>query len=160
MFSTLLANDVRQTLDHFRRSVDQMFENFYNAPAGGQQSAGAPERGWTFTPAVESNWDENFLTLRAILPGVKENDVRVTVQHNQLVIEGERKFPEHFNKNAYTQMNYGKFYTSWTLPSGLDLGHVECRLEDGLLEIRIPVQEASKPKAIPIHTPASKALNA
>ena len=98
MLNTLFANDVRQTLDQFRRSVDQMFENFYGgAQSGATQSAGpASERKWAFSPTLESGWTENMLHLRAILPGVSENDVNVSVQNNQLMIEGERKLPEGF----------------------------------------------------------------
>jgi HSP20 family protein len=99
---------------------------------------------------VESGSRENELVLRAILPGVAENDVRVTVQNNQLIIEGERKVPEGFEKSAFTQLPYGKFYAAWTLPSGLDLDQVSCRLDKGILEIRVPMAEASKPKQIPI----------
>ena len=59
MLNTLFANDVRQTLDHFRRSVDQMFENFYGQtqPAASNSSG---ERTWTFSPVLESGWNDNF----------------------------------------------------------------------------------------------------
>ena len=151
MLSTLFTNDVRQTLDQFRRSVDQMFDNFYGqtTPTGSMASG---ERTWTFTPVVESGWNDQYLNLRAILPGVAEKDVRVSVQNNQLVIEGERKAPEGFDKNAFTQLAYGNFYTALTLPTGLDVDHVSCRLWNGILEIHVPVMEASKPKQIQIQT--------
>src|ERR1044072_1963736 len=101
MLSTLFTNDVRQTLDQFRRSVDQMFENFYGqaTPTG---SASTGERSWTFSPVVESGWNDHYLNLRAILPGVPENDVRVSVQINQLIIEGERKATERGEKKKLT----------------------------------------------------------
>ena len=152
MLSTLFTNDVRQTLDQFRRSVDQMFDNFYGQalPAGSNPATG--ERAWTFSPVLESGWNEHSLNLRAILPGVAENDVQVSVQNNQLVIEGERKAPESFDKNAFTQLAYGKFYSALTLPTGLDLEHVSCRLSNGILEIQVPISEASKPKQIQIQT--------
>jgi HSP20 family protein len=161
MLSTLFGNDVRQTLDQFRRSVDQMFENFYGyqtQPAAGDASG---ERTWTFSPVVESGWNEDFLNLRAILPGVSEKDVRVSVQNNQIVIEGERKEPEGFQKNAWTQLAYGKFYTALTVPAGLDVDYVSCRLQNGVLDIQVPVLEASKPKQIQIQTDAEhKAIGA
>ena len=159
MLSTLFSNDVRQTLDQFRRSVDQMFDNFYGQalPSG---SSASGERTWTFSPVLESGWNDNFLNLRAILPGVAEKDVRVSVQNNQLVIEGERKAPEGFDKNAFTQLAYGKFYTALTLPTGLDVDHVNCRLHNGILDIQVPILEASKPRQIDIQTgDARKALH-
>ena len=112
MLNSLLSNDVRQTLDQFRRSVDQMFENFYgyqSQPTAGDASG---ERTWTFSPVVESGWNENFLNLRVILPDVSEKDVRVSVQNSQIVIEGERKAPEGFQKTAWTQLAYGNFYAA------------------------------------------------
>ena len=151
MLSTLFTNDVRQTMDQFRRSVDQMFDNFYGQALPPSSSA-TGERNWTFSPVVESGWNDHYLNLRAILPGVAENDVRVSVQNNQLVIEGERKAPEGFDKNAFTQLSYGKFYSALTLPTGLDVDHVNCRLTNGILEIQVPITEASKPKQIQIQT--------
>jgi HSP20 family protein len=149
MLSTLFTNDVRQTLDQFRRSVDQMFDNFYGQalPAGSNATG---ERTWTFSPVLESGWNDQYLNRRAILPGVAEKDVHVSVQNNQLVIEGERKAPEGFDKNAFTQLAYGKFYAALTLPTGLDVDHVSCRLYNGILEIQVPITEASKPKQIQI----------
>jgi HSP20 family protein len=160
MLSTLFTNDVRQTLDQFRRSVDQMFDNFYGqSPSSGSNSTG--ERTWTFSPVLESGWNDQLLTLRAILPGVAEKDVNVRVQNNQLIIDGERKVPEGFDKNAFTQLAYGKFYTALTLPTGLDVDHVNCRLHNGILEIQVPILEASKPRQIQIQTGEDrKALHA
>jgi len=151
MLSTLFTNDVRQTLDQFRRSVDQMFDNFYGQalPAG---SSATRESAWTFSPVVESGWNDHNLILRAILPGVAEKDLQVSVQNNQLIIEGERKAPEGFDKNGFTQLAYGKFYSALTLPAGLDADHVNCRLINGVLEIQVPITEASKPKQIQIQT--------
>ena len=160
MLNTLFTNDVRQTLDQFRRSVDQMFDNFYgyqNQPA----ATGNTERNWTFSPMLESAWTDSHLSLRAILPGVSQDDVRVSVQNNQLVIEGERKTPEGFTKNAFTQLVYGKFYTAVTLPAGLDLEHVNCRLTNGVLDIQVPIAETAKPKQIQIKVESSqKAIGA
>jgi HSP20 family protein len=160
MLNTVFSTDVRQTLDHFRRAVDQMFDNFYYQ---GQPSPSndTGERTWTFSPLVETGWNDNFLNLRAILPGVFDKDVRVSVQNNQLVIEGERKTPAGFDKNALTQLAYGKFYTAVTLPSGLDVDHVSCRLQNGILEVQVPIAEASKPRQIQIQTGnAQKAIGA
>ena len=154
MLNTLFANDVRQTLDHFRRSVDQMFENFYgNQGAPSAASAQSNDRNWSFSPVLESAWTETLLNIRAILPGVAEKDVNVTVQNNQLVIEGERKLPESFaSSKSWTQLPYGRFYTAVTLPAGLDVDHVNCHLRNGILDIQIPLAESSRPRQIRIQT--------
>src|ERR1700694_5624278 len=87
MTSSVLTGDIRQTLDHFRRSVDQLFENFYGFPAESAR-AGAITTGsqhWTFSPAVETAWGDTALNMRVIVPGVSQQDVKVSVQNNQLV---------------------------------------------------------------------------
>jgi HSP20 family protein len=138
-----------------------MYDNFYGHQTQPTASAASGERPWTFTPVVESGWNDNYLNLRAILPGVSEKDVRVSVQNNQLVLEGERRAPEGFDVNGFTQLAYGKFYAAWTLPAGLDLERVNCRLENGILQIQVPILEASKPREIHINSGTEhKALKA
>lgn len=161
MLSTVFSNDIRQTLDHFRRSVDQLFDSFYDYPAERTNVTRQEGSEWTFSPTLESAWNEGTLHLRAILPGVRQEDVNVSLQGNQLIITGERKAPENFNKNAFTQLNYGKFATAVTLPNGLDVEKVNCTLHDGILDVAIPVSEAMKPRRIQIQAGSEqKQLNA
>ena len=152
--SNILTGDVRQSLDHFRRSVDQLFENFYGYPLEtGRPSAIGAGSQWAFSPVLETSWSDAMLRMRAILPGVTQNDLKVSVRNNQLILEGERKSPEGFDKNTFTQqLNYGKFYTSVSLPAGLDLDKLNCRLHDGILDIQVPVAEQMKPRQVQINT--------
>jgi HSP20 family protein len=152
MFNTMIPRDIRQTLDHFRRSVDQLFSDVYSSGSGTSTSSGSDQgsRDYTFAPAVESSWTEDELQLRAIVPGVTEMDVTVSVQNDRLIVEGERKAPEGWGENAYTQLAYGKFYAAIPIPSGLNLEKVACRLHDGVLDIQVPVAEQMKPRQIPI----------
>jgi HSP20 family protein len=151
--SNIFTGDVRQTLDHFRRSVDQLFENFYGYPLEtGRPSAVGAGSQWAFSPVLETSWSDSMLRLRAILPGVTQNDLKVSVRNNQLILEGERKSPEGFDKNGFTQISYGKFYSAVSLPAGLDLDKLNARLHDGILDIQIPVAEQMKPRQVQIST--------
>jgi HSP20 family protein len=152
MTSTFLAGDARQTLDHFRRSVDQLFENFYGLPAESGRSMLQNGNQWTFSPIIETAWGESSLHLRAVLPGIAQHDLKVSVQNNQLILEGERKAPESYKNNAHTQLAYGKFYAALTLPSGLSADKLTARLQDGVLDIQIPVSEQMKPRQIQIQS--------
>ncbi|HYP09799.1 MAG TPA: Hsp20/alpha crystallin family protein, partial [Bryobacteraceae bacterium] len=127
MLNSMYSNDIRQTLDHFRRSVDQMFDNFYGQPADRSAGSSNERANWSFSPVIETGWTENTLHLRAVLPGVGQNDVNVNLTGNQLVISGERKLPEGFGRNGFTHLAYGKFTTSVTLPAGLDVDKINCR---------------------------------
>lgn len=149
--SNFLAGDVRQTLDQFRRSVDQLFENFYGIP--GEAGRSMPGGGaWTFSPVIETAWSDTALHLRAILPGVAQNDLKVSVQNNQLILEGERRTPENFKHGGQTQLTYGKFYAALSLPNGMNVDKLTCRLQDGVLDIQIPVSEQMKPRQIQIQS--------
>jgi HSP20 family protein len=154
MFDTMLSRDIRQMLDDFRQSVDRFFGEVYaSRPVTKSEQA--------FTPAVESAFTDDELMLRVILPGVAEQDVKVTVQNGRLVIQGERKLPEGWGENASTKLAYGKFYAEIPLPNGLDLDRVNCRLHEGVLDLRLPVVEQMKPRQIPIESgEASKAIPA
>jgi HSP20 family protein len=151
--SNIFTGDVRQTLDHFRRSVDQLFENFYGYPLEtGRPSAIGAGSQWAFSPVLETSWSDSMLRMRAILPGVSQNDLKVSVRNNQFILEGERKSPEGFDKNGFTQISYGKFYSAVSLPAGLDLDKLNARLHDGILDIQIPVAEQMKPRQVQIST--------
>ncbi len=155
MTSSFLAGDTRQTLDHFRRSVDQLFENFYGLPAETGRSVQGGSQ-WTFSPVLETAWGDSTLNLRAILPGVTQQDLKVSVQNNQLIIEGERRTPETFKNNAHAQLAYGKFYAAVTLPNGLNVDKLNARLQDGILDVQIPVSEQMKPRQIQIQSGESR----
>lgn len=132
-----------------RTFFDEFFESFWNAaPARSARSA----REWSFLPPVESGWTEEHLNLRLVIPGVSEKDVTVTVQGNQLYVQGERKAPEGFGKEGYVwnAIPYGKFERVLELPTGLNVEKLEAHLHDGLLDIRIPLASTMKPKQIPI----------
>jgi len=143
----MFGRTIFDELNDFRRTFDRVFENYaMRRPAAGENSE------YAFAPAVESGWTDDFLNLRVILPGVTDKDVKLTVQGGSLTIQGERKAPEGFGKEGmvYSQIPYGKFERVLELPSGLDLEHLQAHLHEGLLDIRVPVAQAVKPKQVPI----------
>jgi HSP20 family protein len=152
MFDTILARDIRQTLDEFRRSVDQLFSSF----DAGRSAGTSNNTSFTLTPVVESFWTGHKVLLRAVIPGVTDKDVSLSVQNGRIVVEGERKAPEGWGENARTLMTYGKFHTAIPLPNGLDLDKVSCRLHNGVLDIEVPVAEQMKPRQIPINSADSQ----
>ena len=68
------------------------------------------------------------------------------------MIEGERKEPEARSTAEFRRLAYGKFSTSVTLPNGVDTERVHCHLENGILQVTLPVSEQLKPRVIPIRT--------
>ena len=140
--------------DNFRRLIDEVFEN---AAGGMLRPVNTVSRSQQWSPVLESAWTEHALRIRAVVPGVVGEDLKVTLNNNQLILEGERKLPEGWDKDAWTQLAYGKFQTAVTLPTGLDTDKLECRLHDGVLDIAVPVSEARRPRQVHIHTGANAA---
>lgn len=152
MLDRMIANEIGQTLENFRRTFDRFFEGSY--PATRQIGTSADGTETYFTPALETGWTHDDLNLRFIVPGVSREDVEVTVQGNQLLVRGERKAPEYTEKEGafYSGLAYGKFERVVDLPNGLELNKMQVHLHDGILEIWIPKTAEMKPKKIQIGT--------
>jgi HSP20 family protein len=154
----MFARNFWDEFNDFRRSFDQLFDTFQSAS---RRNASGERTDWAFTPAVETGWTDDHLNLRVVLPGIKEKDVNVSVQGNQLTISGERRPPENFGKEVYQLISYGKFERVLDLPNGLDLDKLQAHLHDGVLDIRVPVQQAMKPRQIQItSSPSQKSIAA
>jgi HSP20 family protein len=145
----MFSQNAWDDFSNLRRSLDQIFTNVNDHRQNNGETS--------FIPAVETGWTDDFVNLSVVVPGVKESDLKLSQQGNQLVIQGERKAPEDFgNEGAfYNQLAYGRFERTIALPNGLDMDKLQARLHDGLLDIRIPVAAAVKPKQIQIRAEGS-----
>lgn len=107
----------------------------------GRQLSG-PSETTAFTPAVEVYRKDKNLVLRAELPGVKPEDVEISVVGNQLHVRGERKQNKEVNRDNYyfTESTYGRFERVFTLPEGIKPEDVKASFENGILEIQLPAE--------------------
>jgi HSP20 family protein len=89
--------------------------------------------------------------LRADLPGVREEDVTVQLEDDVLTIAGQR-LAEHEPQQGYHRLEraFGAFSRSLALPDGTDPDHVQARFDHGVLEVRIPKPEQTKPRKVQI----------
>jgi HSP20 family protein len=106
----------------------------------------------TWAPPVESFYLDNNLIVRMWIPGVDASQVDVKVSGNLLSIRGERKFGYHVPENQYlfTEVGYGPFERTITLPEGLKFDQVKAKHINGVLEITLPIHEGVLPKKVPI----------
>jgi HSP20 family protein len=106
-----------------------------------------------WAPAIDVLTRDGNLVIRAELPGVKPEDVDITLQNNVLTISGEHKAEQEEERAGYyvRERRYGSFRRSLTVPEGTDESKIHARFEDGVLEVTVegaaPVQE---PKRIQI----------
>ena len=106
--------------------------------------------GWN--PSVDITEDKDVITLKAELPGLKKENIDVSVHENHLVIsgekrcDGERKQDEMRRSECY----YGRFYRSIALPFAVDVAKIQAHYRDGVLRVTLPKSEHAKPKRIDV----------
>src|SRR5919205_4139831 len=115
------------------RMLDDMLGTMFRRPK--RQLAGVTE----WAPAVDVVTKNGDLVVRAELPGVKQEDVDITLQNNVLTISGERKAEQEEERGGYyvRERRYGSFSRSFTLPEGVDESKVHARYENGVLEVTV-----------------------
>jgi HSP20 family protein len=141
---SLMPSDLFNTnpFSLMRRMHDEMDRIF--AESLGGRSAQGQERGLRmWSPAIEVRQDEGNLVVCADLPGMKKDDIKIEVREDALVLEGERK-QEHEGEEGgvrRSERSYGRFYRMIPLPEGANTENAHASFKDGVLEIKIPVQE-------------------
>lgn len=105
-----------------------------------------------WAPTVDISEDGNEYLIKAELPEVSKNDVKVTVENGVLTIKGERRFEHEESNKKYhrVERSYGSFTRSFSMPEDAEADKVSAEFKDGLLLVRLPKCEAKKPKAIEI----------
>lgn len=103
-------------------------------------------------PSVDIEEHEDGYIVRAELPGMKQEDIKITLQENQLVIRGEKRREAERKGSNYlrTELVYGTFERAFTLSQAVRGDKIEASYRDGVLEIHIPKAEESKAREIPI----------
>jgi HSP20 family protein len=106
--------------------------------------------GVEFTPLADIGETEKEYLVRAELPGLKKEDVKVTMADGFLTIEGERKQEkvETGEKLHRVERYYGKFVRNFALPDNIVSEGVHCESKDGVLTVHIPKTEDQKPREI------------
>jgi HSP20 family protein len=103
-------------------------------------------------PTVDISETDSEYQIKAELPEVKKEDVRVTVEDGVLTISGERRHEteEKGKKFHRVERSYGSFVRSFTLPDHVDDTKVKAEYKDGVLHLRLPKSEKAKPQAIDV----------
>jgi len=103
-------------------------------------------------PAVDVFEKEDRFVVKAELPGMKEDDIDVSVVGDTLSIKGEKKTETETKDEDYyrCERSYGSFYRSIPIPSNVDADKIEASFEDGVLEVALPKSAKVKPKKIAV----------
>ena len=114
--------------------------NGYSAPTG-------------WAPAIDVHEDENAYTLVADVPGLKKEEIELTVEDDVVTLKGARKQEEEKKTKGYHRIerSYGTFKRSFRLPSGIDGNNVTAAYENGVLTVTLAKPEQAKPKRIDVN---------
>ena len=106
-----------------------------------------------WTPVADITEDEKEYLIKAELPEMKKEEVKVTVENGVLTISGERKFEKEEKKKKYhrVERGYGTFMRSFNLPEDADANKVKAEFKNGLLTVHLPKSEKAKPKEIEVN---------
>lgn len=106
----------------------------------------------SFRPAVDIVEHPDAFEVRAEVPGMKAEDIHLDVEKNVLTLRGERQLEEVTEKSDYKRVerSYGTFTRSFTLPETVDDEHIEAKLNDGVLTVRLPKREAPSARRIEV----------
>jgi HSP20 family protein len=132
-----------EELTSLHRDVDRLFSRAW----GDNQVA--PNSSAAFVPAIEVASEKDEWNVRLALPGVDPRDVHVEVAGNTLTVRGERRREEK-NDPYVSEITYGRFERSLTLPDSIDGEKVTAAYRNGLLELTLPLRESVKPRKIEI----------
>jgi HSP20 family protein len=108
------------------------------------------DRGWA--PAVDLKENEQEYSLEADLPGMKKEEIDITVVDNVITLKGERKHETETKEKDYhrVERRYGSFERSFEIPGGFDADKIAAHFDNGVLRVTLPKREESKPKQIEV----------
>jgi len=134
-------------LSMLRDEIDRLFDSPLNALTSNSQQF---LNGWL--PSVDLYDNHEHLVLRAELPGMKKEDIDISLHGDVLTLSGERKEEETFDKaEPYRSERFlGRFQRTLTLPVAVDASKVQASYKDGILTVTLPKAEEAKPKQIQV----------
>lgn len=144
-FPSLVHWDPFQEMAGFRRLFDQPFGALLHPGA-------AAEMAWR--PLADVAETTDAFTVAVELPGMKQEDIAVSVEENVLTVKGERKRETETNEEGYSRVErvHGSFERQFAFPGTVDMDRIHAVYRDGVLEIRLPKKEEAKPKTVKIET--------
>jgi HSP20 family protein len=132
-----------------RSAMDRLFEDSFVSPTSWRTVSG----GETLTPPIDVHETADEIVVTAVLPGLRAEDVDITMTGQNLVLRGEFKADESVNREQYLyrERRYGSFSRSLQLPVRVEGDRAEATFIDGILTLRIPKAEEVKPRQIRIN---------
>ena len=140
----IVRRDPWNLLDQWHKELDNMFDR--------RSDDTSRIEGSDWTPAVDIKEEADRYLLHADIPGVKADDIEVSMDKGVLTIKGERKHESTESKEGYKRVErtHGVFMRRFALPDGVDGEQITASSKEGVLEVVIPKSEPEKPRRIEV----------
>ena len=125
-------------------TLDRMFDDVMGS------ALGTATNSRSFVPEIDVRSNDNEVLVVCDVPGVKREDIDITLENHVLTIKGTRKFESKENEQVMLGRSYGAFTRQFTLPDSLDEANLSASLADGVLTVAIPKHPKAKPVKIQI----------
>jgi len=138
--------DPFKELSSLREEIDRLFDSFFG------RVPSIRERETTWLPAINLEETDDSFIVHAELPGLRKDEIKVTVSEDALTISGERKLKKEEKGKTYhrVEMSYGKFKRTIDFPGDVIPEKAKATYKSGILTIEVPKSEKTKPKEIKI----------
>ena len=130
--------------------LNRLLDEAFQAPRWGREDSGSVTSAWL--PAVDVFEEKDAVKIMAELPGVKGDEVKISLENSVLTIRGEkRQVAEQHTEHVHRyERCYGAFERSFTVPTTIDAEHIKATYEDGVLTLTLPKIERAKPRQISV----------
>jgi HSP20 family protein len=137
-------------LSTWNRGMDRLFNEFMGRSL--HQMADETSASGSWSPAVNILEKHEGIVITADLPGLRSEDVDVTVDNGVLTIRGQRNFEEASEGETYHRVErwYGSFERSFSIPNSVDPSKIEARFVNGEMTVTLPKREESKPRSVKV----------
>lgn len=134
------------------REIEDMFERYTKAMGWPALRGQDLMKSGEWTPRVDISETDAEITIKAEIPEVKKEDVKVSVDDGVLTMQGERKQEKEEKGKKFHRVErfYGTFVRSFTLPDNVDASKIKATFKDGMLNLQIPKTGEAKQKAIEV----------
>lgn len=134
--------------DRLWNDIDRLFSERANRPRSAFQVSG-------FRPAIDLYDADDHLVVKAVIPGARASDLKISLEQNVLTIQGTYGYvlPEEEARRITwyrREIGHGQFAESIGLPAPVDADHVQATFDDGILTLQLPKAEQARAKSIPV----------
>lgn len=131
-----------------RDEIDRLFEDFFPIRSSERRDLFSD----VLSPAIDIYETKDDVVIKAEIPGINKEDIKINIVDNSLIIEGEKKQEKEVKDENYyrVERRYGTFRRVIDIPVPVKTEEVEATYKDGVLEVKLPKKEEAKPKEIEV----------